>query len=361
MDCLTLPRLHPAIPLTRASASAEALFLAELERRCERGHIVCARRSVTAQAVMEATLRKFFNPRGGPSERFFSLAIVLDDQAHYDEGSDMREGEIAWSIFPTDTIRWAHIGAAISHLESLRPGAGETILHAIQDAALAADGILTASIAHEIAGMQYWDGATTDEDAELALQDRGYDRSSEEDGPPLPMQFKAAAGGDLWYAPKKKLGYRALRAALAPLGAARAARLSGLAGASLPRACKAARAVHDVARAERSWLSYVVGVMNDDAMAGNFATRMLDDIDNERANSGASDVLYRCATDQEMPARRRARRSSATADLKPKTGDGLAQLAAQLWVYHYLDLTLGVLVDLQDSLPREGTGESKCN
>jgi len=189
VDCLTLPRLHPAIPLTRASASAEALFLAELERRCERGHIVCARRSVTAQAVMETTLRKFFNPRGGPSERFFSLAIVLDDQAHYDEGSDMREGEIAWSIFPTDTIRWAHIGAAISHLESLRPGAGETILHAIQEAALAADGILTASIAHEIAGMQYWDGATTDEDAELALQDRGYDRSSEEDGPPLPMQL----------------------------------------------------------------------------------------------------------------------------------------------------------------------------
>jgi len=354
VDSLTLPRLDRAIPLQRASASAEAFFLAELNRRCERGHLVETGRTTTAHAAMEATLRRFFNPRGGLSERFIKLAVVLDDQAHYDESSDMMEGEIAWALFPADTIHWANVGKAIAHLEGLKRGAGETVLHAIEEVANSVDGILTPSAARDLAAMMYWDEARSDDEAGLALQDRGYDGDSEDEGPMLPSQFSKAAGGPLWMSPKRKLGYRALRNALSPLGTEVAAKLSGLAGTLLPRASKACRKALGIAPSERSWASFSVGVLNGNPAAGNFVGRLFDDIDNDRANSGASDVLYRCST---APTIGRPRRASSA---KPRTGDGLAMLAGRLWAYHYLDLMLGLLVDLQDSLPDTGEGDFQC-
>lgn len=346
MDRLTLPQLHPAIPYDIASANTEAFFLGELQRRSDRGHVVNAGRSRTATAAMEATLRSFFNPRGGASERFFNLVVVLDDQAHTDEGSDLVEGDLAWSLYSADETRWVYIGAAIDHLEGLHVGLGETVLHAVHGAALAVDGVMNAPVAQEMSGMLYWDEGRTDNEAMMAMADRGYDTDSEDDRPLLPSELTAAAGGKHWVKPARRLSGNALRKAFGGLDTALGRRLATLVGIHLPRASKACTSVRRMAGGMGSYMNYAVGIWHSESGAAH-AQRLVDDCNNDRMNSGGSDVLYCCETHPRLQ-----RQASKSARSATRTGDGLAVLAHHLWVCHYLDQTLGALVDLQNSLPQ---------
>lgn len=360
---MTLARLSPSIPDELTSTTVEAAFMDELRRRVARGQFVDARRARSAQAAMLTTLRRLFNPRGGISERFIDLAVVLDDEAYADASSDMREGEIAWSIFPTHSPRWVYIGPAIQYLESLRPGAGETVLHAINAAAKAVSGVLVPDDARELAQMLYWDNASDDDIAADALGERGHE-ADDEDRPLLPSEFDAAAGGDLWLKPRRVLGREAIRSALAPLRGGPAARLHTLVSTHLPRVAANCQRARERVQGEGSWSSHCVAIWSF-AQDGGFASRLLDDVEQDRMNSGESDVLYRCDTDARLLAPRPRRKAWSAQHRpparEPKPADALAVVAAHLWVYHYLDLTLCALVDLQNALPHQGEGNQPCN
>lgn len=337
MGGLSLPTLHPAVPATLVAADAQQLHLRALRDRVEHRWPVHIGRSASAAQALGRTLQRMTRVRGPLAEEFASVAVVIDSSGWYGDHSYFGEDSATVALYPRGGVSWNFIGTAIDRLEAHTPGLGETVLAALDVAEFGLAGIATPKRVREWFAMLYWDYAAADEEARIILTDeRGY---SDDDRPLLPSEFDTAAGGTMWLAPKRRLGARAVRAALTRYPRPLASELAALVTTHLPQIGREARKRVETAEVDMSWHGVALCIWPHAATA-NGPRRLLDDVEQDRANSGEDDVLLRC----ELIGKREHHRSRGRVEpAHRRPVDGLALVGSQLRGYHLVNRLLHLL------------------
>lgn len=349
MGGLTLPFLHPSIPSVIRSPDGQRMALSVLRNRFAAGLPVKGLRAPDPSTAVKATIESYMKLRGPLADDIFQVLVALDEEGYYGDGSDFSGDGPSFAIYPNDDMpAFRFVGPAIDLLEGLTPGLGETVLSTISFAERVLPGVLSAASLESLFSMMTWgelDSSASDEVAhDVLLNDMGY---SEDSLPMLPSQFRTAMGGSMWLTPQPRLSPRQLTRALGSLDKSIARPLATIVTRDLPTVCREIQQTPADLCYHGAYCTQLVVVRSEEGLKG--ISRLLDDLFNDRMNSGDDGALFRCqAEPTEQPSRPpRAQKGPRSTLRAPRLFDSAAAVAAVMRGYHLLNRLLQLLETLE--------------